>query len=146
MTKFLDGPAAGQTLSLRRAPILLRVVVRRRLKKGMLFPVTYSTWDALDDPSDEPKPDEQIYVYRLASVPSRMFIRACGKGKKALGGAWPMAEYTFLAEQPDERHTREKAAWFAWADWQGPAIQRELLLAMKKAATAAAKDLGHNQP
>jgi len=58
MTRFLDGPAEGVTLMLRRAPIYLRVVHRG------------TEWDALDALDDRPTPDETIYVYVLHGEPT----------------------------------------------------------------------------
>jgi len=55
MTTFEDGPAKGQHLSLQRAPKFLRVV-----EDG-------GKWDALDQPTDEPRPGETLYAYRISS-------------------------------------------------------------------------------
>lgn len=52
MTRFIDGPAAGKVLSLSNAPLLLRVVIDER--GGV---------DALDVPTDEPRPNEKIHLY-----------------------------------------------------------------------------------
>lgn len=62
MVRFLDGPAQGVSLMLRNAPETLRVV---RSSAG--------DWDALDEPGDEPREDETIFVYRR-SGPPRGFV------------------------------------------------------------------------
>ena len=102
MVKFLDGPAAGVTLSLHRAPVLLRVV---RSRNG--------NWDALDQLDDEPKPSETIHVYRLASEVTNIHLCIRGKGKRG-SGWYAMAEYRELPEQPGDEHTRSTEAWRAW--------------------------------
>jgi hypothetical protein len=69
MTTFLDGPAKGQCLSLRRSPELLRVVELN------------GKWDALDQPEDEPKPGEKVHIYRLVEhLGSAMLCRRGGGG------------------------------------------------------------------
>ena len=45
MTRFLDGPAAGVLLALRRAPLYLRVVYHAKREEP---------WDALDQLADVP--------------------------------------------------------------------------------------------
>jgi hypothetical protein len=52
MIHFLDGPATGQLLMLRRAPRYLRVTKSPR-----------GVWDALDRLDDTPTAEEQVYVY-----------------------------------------------------------------------------------
>lgn len=114
MTKFLDGPAAGVTLSLRRAPIMLRVV-RNRISKQ---------WDALDQLEDEPKQTEDVYLYMMHGEATRMHL--CIRGKnKAAGGWYAMAEYKFVMMQPDESHLRTAAAWDAWCDRNKHELLRE---------------------
>ena len=53
MTTFIDGPAKGQHLALKRAPRFLRVVVAD------------GKWDALDQIEDEPRPGELVYAYEV---------------------------------------------------------------------------------
>lgn len=53
MSRFLDGPAAGQELTLARAPIFLRVVIDQ----------TDGKVDALDRLDDTPSPSEHVHVY-----------------------------------------------------------------------------------
>jgi hypothetical protein len=102
MIIFLDGPAAGVNLDLRRSPIMLRVVQDAR-----------GNWDALDQLDDEPKPGESIHVYKLAKHRGTIHICARGRGKN-LSGWYQMADYGFFAEQPGDQHTRTAGAWAAW--------------------------------
>jgi len=100
MTTFLDGPAAGVVLGLKRAPVLLRVV---RAVGG--------DWDALDQLTDSAAPDEAITVYARASEP---FSAHVNMGRK--GCFWfESAEYRVLAVQPADAAVRTNAAWRAWA-------------------------------
>lgn len=108
MVRFLDGPAAGESLMLRRIPTLLRVV---RSRNG--------AWDALDQLDDEPKPTETITVYRRRDdlAISKYFLCSRGKGKRESGQYWNAA-YSVLAEQPADNQVRTTAAWQSWADAQ----------------------------
>ena len=63
MITFFDGPAAGQVLACRRAPVFLRVVKSR------------TKWDALDQPGDTPNPGEHLYAYLLPGKPEWMHLR-----------------------------------------------------------------------
>lgn len=108
MIEFLDGPAAGQSLPLRRAPKLLRVV---RSRSG--------EWDALDQLEDEPKLSEQIFVYRRRDdLPISRYHLLCGRrAKRATGWYW-RASYSVIDPQPGEHDIRVTAAWRAWAEQQ----------------------------
>jgi hypothetical protein len=105
MVKFLDGPAAGVTLSLRRIPKLLRVV---RSAAG--------EWDALDQLDDTPATDEKMYVYRrrddLDMTKYHLLFR--GKDKRQSGYYWN-ASYSVRIAQPRDSDVRDTAAWQAWA-------------------------------
>lgn len=105
MVEFIDGPAAGESLALRRIPILLRVVQSRNGK-----------WDALDQLDDEPKPTETIFVYRRRNDLGVSHYHICsrGRGKRESGIYWN-AKYAFLPEQPADEEIRGTAAWRRWA-------------------------------
>jgi len=102
-SQFLDGPAEGVKLALRRAPLYLRV--------------TYQSgeWDALDQLSDVPKAKESVYIYKRLDCARGVHVRA-SKGS-GLGGCWSYGQYRYIGDLPDEisRHTKE---WRAWAEDQ----------------------------
>ncbi len=98
MIEFLDGPAAGETLMLRRAPLLLRVVLSPRGK-----------WDALDQLADVPGPDERLYAYHLISKPQPVHLKM-NKGS----GWYVMAQYRVVLVQPDDPVMRQIASWRRW--------------------------------
>jgi hypothetical protein len=102
MTRFLDGPAAGVTLMLRRAPVFLRAVT-----------TDGGTWDALDQLDDSPQSTERIVVYRLDGEPTWCHIRATKGGGVYRGGA-----YRVLEHQPADERVRSTAAWRAWVGEQ----------------------------
>ena len=97
MTHFLDGPAKGKNLALRRRPLYLRVTM-----KG-------SECDALDLPSDEPRPGEQLFAYKLD--PNSMQGFAC-TGK----GCYPISEYRFIPEQPPQSVMLSLREWQNWVE------------------------------
>lgn len=106
MIHFLDGPAKGVSLALRRAPEFLRVVL------------DHATWqlDALDQLDDEPKASESIYVYRLAGDVGRGFF--CRRGKGCL--TFVEADYRLFDVQPADEEVRDRERWQAWAMAQAP--------------------------
>lgn len=110
MVSFLDGPAAGQSLALRRAPKLLRVVRGRG-----------GAWDALDQLDDEPKRTEQIYVYLRQEDPKPTWIHLCMRPRSASGTYWT-ADYRYLPEQPADSQIRGTAAWRSWVTQQLPTL------------------------
>lgn len=112
MIRFNNGPAAGQTLYLKRAPLFLRAV---QSKNG--------DWDALDQLDDEPKAGETVHVYRQVSNQGMVHIRASGKGAKAISGFWPMASYELFDVQPDEETGRDNVKWAAWCYEQAEKIK-----------------------
>lgn len=113
MIRFTDGPAADKSLSLKRAPLLLRVVFGPR-----------GAVDALDQLNDTPNPNERIVVYRAITKPTQYHILARGKGGKALTGWWARCEYAVLPDdqQPDDVTARNMDLWRAWCNRVGPAL------------------------
>lgn len=104
MTKFENGPAAGVTLMLRRAPVFLRVTQR-----GGKF-------DALDQLDDRPHEREKLTAYALKERPGWASIRASNGG----GGFFPVATYEVIEAAPDDATMRDETAWRAWCEAHGP--------------------------
>jgi hypothetical protein len=103
MTRFLDGPAAGVLLMLRRAPRFLRVV------KGS------EGWDALDQLADAPAAGETITAYRRVGTPGAVHL-LMSRGRGRTRSAWyRTAEYRAVDPQPPAEVLRETASWRAWA-------------------------------
>lgn len=104
MTTKFNGPASGIRLTLRRAPLFLRLVLDAAGK-----------WDALDQPDDEPGPSEEIHAYRKVSDDGGGFMdytdRATGRRK---GFAFQSATYAFVDPQPDDATLRDTEKWRAW--------------------------------
>lgn len=139
MVEILDGPGAGATLMLRRAPRLLRVTVRkpqdalfdappdperlevdvagRKVQVGTHRPDV----DALDQPTDTPDADEAVYVYRRLGSAGRVHVLQRpirGSGFYATG------RYQHLPDV-DGDQLRDRAAWEAWAlanAWRAPGL------------------------
>lgn len=102
MTKFTDGPAAGVVLGLRRAPKFLRVVVNRFAEKP--------EFDALDQLTDRPEPNEVVYAYRQVKYEGHVHVCRRPSGS----GYFAIAEYVYIPEQPPADVLRNTAKWQAW--------------------------------
>lgn len=103
MTKFEDGPAQGQTLMIRRAPVFLRLTFDGK------------KWDALDQLDDEPLQNETLHVYRITDMPGHIHLNT---GRKPGGGFFPLANYRFYQPQPMDEQVRTFAAWKSWCESQ----------------------------
>jgi len=102
VTTFVDGPAAGATLMLTRAPLFLRAVVEFG-----------SEWDALDQLQDRPKATERICVYRRDGAPGRIHIK---RDRRHGGCGWfTVARYRVVEPQPDDATLRDQARFEVWA-------------------------------
>lgn len=103
LCRFVGGPAEGQALQLERAPILLRVTRDRT-----------GAWDALDQLTDTPRPDEQIFVYRTDGEPSGWVHIA--RDRRA-GGHFMgrLQAYRIFDAAPPQAAVRELASWQSWA-------------------------------
>jgi hypothetical protein len=112
MTTFIDGPACGQRLMLRRAPYFLRVVELN------------GKWDALDQLADEPEPNEKLYAYEMVGMPSFAFVDFGGK-QKHLSGCYVFAQYKLVPPQPDDIDMRLTDRWRVWARAHAPAFCTE---------------------
>lgn len=101
--QFIDGPAAGRFLRLRRAPLLLRVTQSRE-----------GEFDALDQPDDFANEDETLHVYVLTGAPQFVHIKAC---RKSQSGWYATATYQLLKlEQPPQHVLRTNSLWRGWCE------------------------------
>lgn len=97
-------PKQQLTLSLRRAPVMLRVVIDA---SGNL--------DTLDQLDDVIRPGETAYVYMLtAPATSAMVDGRDPKTGKRWGGHRFIGRYELLAEQPDQATLADNAKWTEW--------------------------------
>ena len=127
MTTFIDGPAQGTTLFLRRAPHYLRVV------QGPDGPTQAGTIDALDQLDDTPAANERIAVYEMVSGPTHVHINRRGRH----GCAWYRGgAYRLVAAQPADRIVRDTACWRAWVSEQiGKPLAADGSIAEKESTT-----------
>ncbi len=103
MVTFVDGPAKGALLTLRRAPVFLRVVIDSGCKV-----------DALDQVDDTPRPDEAVHVYRLAGEVGTSIVCRRGKGCQTSVSA----EYRLNPSQPGTEVARDTGRWQEWCEKQ----------------------------
>lgn len=107
MTSFIDGPAWGQHLSLRRSPFLLRVT-----KRG-------TTFDALDQVGDEPETGEVLFAYVIAGKPSWCHIKS---SKPGASGFFMIAQYKLVDPQPSPEEMATRRSWVAWCEKNAAAL------------------------
>lgn len=107
MTKFVDGPAAGALVFLRRAPLFLRAV------KGSV-----GDWDALDQVDDKPHADETIVAYRRRGDVFTAHVQRVVDGRRC-GGWYQGGEYFVVSTQPPDAVMRDNAEWRKWAESEG---------------------------
>lgn len=103
MTTFIDGPAAGQNLALRRKVKFLRVVFDEQARK----------WDALDQPTDEPRAEETVYAYVMHEDLGMCHIRSSKPGGS---GFFSIASYRMVKNQPPDDTLRNRAKWVEWCE------------------------------
>jgi hypothetical protein len=102
MTTFLDGPAEGCTLMLRRAPLFLRVVE---------VPDVPDSFDGLDAFDDSPKDTEIVHIYRRQGEPTRIHLNTGGKK----GGGWfTGGQYVLHTANAPDAITRSLLNWRQW--------------------------------
>lgn len=122
MSRFSGGLAHGVTIDMRRAPLLLRVVMDLT-----------GRFDALDQPEDTPNRTETIVLYRLKCKPVGAHI--CIRGKnRAAGGWWEYGDYELAPLQPSDEILRDSAKYGEWCDanaealipdWAKPILDKE---------------------
>lgn len=103
MTRFLDGPAAGKTLTLRNSPELLRVTIDR---------ITGEV-DALDAREDSPKATEALHVYKLRNIEQLNAI-VCTRGKGGSRSFSKIANYVIYTVQPPQEVMQSPMDWGDW--------------------------------
>ena len=111
MMKFIDGPAVGAVLYLRRAPTVLRVT---QTAAGSI--------DALDQVADVPEPDGKLTAY-LRVGPAE-HVHVC-RQPRSVSGWFVAAEYRVLSFQPPDETMRSTEAWHAWCEINKPVIMQE---------------------
>lgn len=106
MTKFEDGPAAGETLKLRRSPLFLRVVTDPRHDNRI---------DALDQIDDKPEEFENLTAYVRVGKVGGIFMDFGGKDKHK-SGRYAYATYVVIPDddQPEDHVMRDNFKWQAW--------------------------------
>lgn len=112
MFRFLDGPAAGARLNLRRAPLFLRVV----LDAG-------GEIDALDQLTDEPRETEAIHVYRQVLGTMSRGI-ACTRGRGGGCREFVSVDYRLHETQPTDYEARNQARWGEWCEGEAAALEK----------------------
>jgi hypothetical protein len=102
MIQLLDGPAAGRKISGLRAPVYLRVVKARGS----------SVFDVLDLLTDDPREDEEVFVYRQVS--GHQFGGRVNIGGQCYDGIGD-GEYRHMPRVNGDK-LRTRAAWRAWVE------------------------------
>jgi hypothetical protein len=97
--RFVDGPASEVVLTLKRAPLFLRVVRNSRTRE----------WDGLDQLADTPGADEQIFVYLRLGEAGWMHINRGRKGS----GIYAMGSYRYYRHE-DGTDLGDNAKWQSW--------------------------------
>lgn len=100
MTRFIDGPARGKHLMLRRRVRFLRVVIS---STGEI--------DALDIPEDTPKPTETIHVYEADGEGGMCHVNM-GRNR---GGFYALQNYKFVCT-PLDAEVRDNRLWVEWCE------------------------------
>lgn len=119
MTHFLDGPAKGQALMLRRAVMLLRVTRKRFALETHPEPHQKADqFDALDAPEDTPTQSEEVFVYVNTGASNGTCHMRFGGNQKHRSGFYAMAEYRLYDVQPDDEIMRDNDKWRAWCQTQ----------------------------
>lgn len=98
MIHLHDGPLAGKSLLLRRAPVFLRVT-----QAG-------ENVDGLDQLDDAPRAEESIHVYRRRGSAGVCHIHRRGGGS----GFYAAGNYFHHHTQPDDATARDADAWRDW--------------------------------
>lgn len=99
MISFLDGPAVGQNLTVRRAKFFLRVTVDG------------DKWDCLNEYWDTARPHENLFVYIAVEKATAVHLKMA---KRSESGWYALCQYRFLEPQPPDDAIRDNEKWRAW--------------------------------
>lgn len=140
MARFLNGPAKGVSMDLRRCPNYLRLV---NVSLGRSANAPRRGWDGLDQPDDEPHGFEDwLEVYRLKDGTfGQTFACVRGKGGAASSGAWESGDYLHVPLGDELRWTlRSRPAFLTWVmlAYAGDAEEGILGVGPQSIATATA--------
>jgi hypothetical protein len=129
-TTFADGPAAGKSVLLQRAPIALRVVIDQDGKM-----------DALDLLEDAPQTNEEVYVYvREGGVTGAGFVDYRDSRGRRQGKRFESGIYKLFTPQPRQVDVRSNKYWKEWVMENEYAIMKfnrgEALDSQQKASEA----------
>jgi hypothetical protein len=113
VTRFLDGPAVGVTLTLRRSPLYLRVTRH----------VITHKWDALDQLADSPSELESVTVYRREGDTGSVHLDYTDRHGRRRGANHTTADYRLCETQPDDATARNPVAWRQWCQEQAKQSQ-----------------------
>ena len=102
MSKFLDGPAEGQTISHSRAPVFLRVVRNRSDGK----------FDVLDQLDDEATDEEEIFAY--IAKPGTFSRYHVTRSPRSKSGWYSSNDYVLFDPQPTDEVLRDNERWGEW--------------------------------
>lgn len=104
MVEFIDGPAKGAQLNLRRIPKFIRVVIDAT-----------GNVDALDLKTDRAQANEKVYVYRAVDNTSVSGF-VCGI-KRAHGCIFfNSCKYAMYKDQPENSIMHHRALWEQWVE------------------------------
>lgn len=117
MTTFENGPAKGNGLALKSAPLFLRVT-----EAGGKF-------DALDLPTDTPRPEGKLHAYVRIGEPGSCHMNF-GGGR---GGFYTLARYFYVPNQPSDEVMRDASKWQQWcASQSSEEVTREAAIERHK--------------
>ncbi len=113
MVNFLDGPAQGVQLELKRAPTFLRAVVAVA-PPGERTKAAVPVWDALDQLDDSPRDGEVCHAYRKVADDGWMHIDYRDEKGRRRGVTLRNATYALVEHQPDQDVMRDNEKWREW--------------------------------
>lgn len=90
---------------LKRMPVFLRVTESN------------GKFDALDQLTDSPRPEEKLYAYHLAAFRGNAFIDGC-----KCRGCYPISEFHLWPNQPSDAVMRDNVAWGQWCQSQSTTV------------------------